>query len=130
MLGQRRTCPPRLRISTSTYHRSKALSGGSASQTHRHRPCEGLSAPFAPTSQGEGLQRLQGSGDRDYEYFKALSPSMLDGARVQSDSCCKALPAGRRMGRASWATSVIMYAVMTRCNPPPVREYSGDKLGN
>jgi hypothetical protein len=32
MLGRRRTCPPRSRISTSTFHRPKAPSAGSASQ--------------------------------------------------------------------------------------------------
>jgi hypothetical protein len=72
-------------------------------------------------SQGEGLQRLQGPGDRDREDLKDLSPSMQEGARVQSGPCCKAPPVGRHMGRAGWATSVIKYVVMTRCNLP-VRE--------
>jgi hypothetical protein len=67
MLGRRRTRPPRLKIPTSTYHRSKAPSVGPASQAQGRRPCKGSSAPFALTSQGEDRRRLRGPDDRDCE---------------------------------------------------------------
>jgi hypothetical protein len=51
------------------------------------------------------------------------------GARVQSGPCHWAPPADCQVSIVGGATSVIKYAVMTRCNPP-MREYSRDKLGN
>jgi hypothetical protein len=94
IVGAKGSTPPRSRISTSTYHKSKALSIGSASKARGHRPCEGPSASFDPMSRGEDHRRLWLLDDRDHEVPKALSPSMQEGARVQSGPCCKAPAAG------------------------------------
>jgi hypothetical protein len=122
LLGRRRTRPPPpledFHIDVSQIEGPISKLPGSASQARGHRPCEGPSAPFALTSRGEDHHRLQGPDVQGREDLKALSPSMQEGARVQSGPCCKAPPAGCRMGRAGWATSVIKYVVMTRCNPP------------
>jgi hypothetical protein len=129
MLGQRRTCLPSLANLYINVPQAEGRANRLCRPGRGCRPCEGPSAPFAPTSRGEDHQRLLGPDDRGREGHKALCPSMREGARVQSGPCRRAPPADCHMSRAGWATSVTKYAVMTHCNPP-MREYSGDKLGN
>jgi hypothetical protein len=76
------------------YHRSKAPSAGSGSKARGYRPCKGPSASFDPMSRGKDHRRLRVLDDRDHEDPNALSPSMQEGARVQSSPCCKASAAG------------------------------------
>jgi hypothetical protein len=94
IVGAKGNTPPRSRISTSTFHRSKAPSAGSGSKAHGHRPCKGPSASFDPMSRGEDHRRLWVLDDRDHEDPNALSPSMQEGVRVQSSPCCKTPAAG------------------------------------
>jgi hypothetical protein len=128
LLGQRQTrLPLARRFLHQCFCRPKAAPVGSTGLTADVVHAKAQAPPSLRQAKAKTINDLRTGWPRPRRPQGFVS--MQKWALVQSGPCRRAPSADCQVSRAGWATSVIKYAIMTRSNPP-MREYSGDKLGN